>query len=311
MRISAIALTALLIPRLALADEGVDEETGGRASMSASMGDPRTYANQSLLMPGGGYQIGSTLSFLTSDEKSSGQDVHFTDVVLLHPSTRWSLTDDVEFSTSLSLLSKAPASSEDALLQGMDLGLRTGLTARSAAWLRGFGGEMRDGLGKHGGVDGGVEARKFLAEYAAFQGAVGGSYHELFFKDGTAKDVWLGEVLLSGKVLFMAPNSTVGAWLGTDFHIPVAGYPRREFPDRVTGRYLNPQTRVNFRVGGVISAIRDWDLFAEFVVVDRGEADDMSTMLPILEGGFDQNHLIFGVQRRFVDDEPPVMMSAW
>jgi hypothetical protein len=307
MQKTVFLVTLFAFGTLAHADQPYEELITEGAPDGGSFGDPRSYASNSLLLPEDGYQVGATLSFMTSDAKASGQDYRFTDAVLLQPGLRWTIAEDLEFSTSLSLLTKQPASTDDALLQSMDLGVRTALTKNSAAWLRGFGGEMRDELGRHGGVNGGVEARKSIASYAAFQGALGGSYHELFFKEAQ-KDVWLSEILLSGKVLFMEPYGKVGAWIGTDFHVPVAGYPKQEFPDRMTGRYLNPQTRVNFRIGGVVSAVKNWDLFAEFVVVDRGEVEDMSTQLPILEGGFDQNHLIFGIQRRFVEDKAPMMM---
>jgi hypothetical protein len=38
-------------------------------------------------------------------------------------------------------------------------------------------------------------------------------------------------------------------------------------------------------------------LFVDFAVIDRGELSDPSTRLPILDGGFDQRQVIFGVTR--------------
>jgi hypothetical protein len=43
----------------------------------------------------------------------------------------------------------------------------------------------------------------------------------------------------------------------------------------------------------------DWDLFAELVVLDRGDLSHPATTLPILDGGFDQTHLVVGLTRRF------------
>jgi hypothetical protein len=83
-------------------------------------------------------------------------------------------------------------------------------------------------------------------------------------------------------------------WLGTQFRFPFvkAATSTAEFA-------LDPQTRVNFRVGGVLAYIEDWDFYAEFVVNDRGELDAPATLLPILDGGFDQTFLVLGLTRRF------------
>jgi hypothetical protein len=62
---------------------------------------------------------------------------------------------------------------------------------------------------------------------------------------------------------------------------------------------FDPQTRLNFHVGMVYALIDNWDLYLEIAVIDRGDLIDVRTTLPILDGGFDQQQVIFGVVRRF------------
>jgi hypothetical protein len=60
---------------------------------------------------------------------------------------------------------------------------------------------------------------------------------------------------------------------------------------------VDPQPRLDFRVGTVLSLVKNWDVFAEFAIVDRGDMEDPATRLPIMDGGFDQQQVIFGVTR--------------
>ena len=48
---------------------------------------------------------------------------------------------------------------------------------------------------------------------------------------------------------------------------------------------------MNFRIGGVLAYIEDWDIYGE-----------PTTRLPVLDGGFDQTILMLGVIRRFRRD---------
>jgi hypothetical protein len=110
---------------------------------------------------------------------------------------------------------------------------------------------------------------------------------------------WVTELGVSAQALFRDPHGNVGAWAGIGYAIPVSS---RGF-DPTTDMGLDPQPRLDFRVGGVISLVKKWDIFAEFAVVDRGEIANASTRLPILDGGFDQHQAIFGVTRH-IGGEP-------
>ena len=58
--------------------------------------------------------------------------------------------------------------------------------------------------------------------------------------------------------------------------------------------------------------MKNWDLFAEFAIVDRGDMENPATRLPIMDGGFDQQQILLGVTRHFEtrsrDNEDDVAM---
>ena len=52
-------------------------------------------------------------------------------------------------------------------------------------------------------------------------------------------------------------------------------------------------------LGALVGVTKALDLFVEISMLDRGDLEDPSTTLPILSGGFDQQRLLFGFNRRF------------
>jgi hypothetical protein len=76
--------------------------------------------------------------------------------------------------------------------------------------------------------------------------------------------------------------------------------------DGLARRSFDLGTTLGLSVGAwARSRTTGWELFAILTVVDRGELDDPSTQLPILDGGFDQTQLSLGVQHRFQPPDPP------
>jgi hypothetical protein len=65
---------------------------------------------------------------------------------------------------------------------------------------------------------------------------------------------------------------------------------------------IDPQPRVDFHAGTVLAISHEWDLFTSFAVIDRGDLANPATRLPILDGGFDQKQIVFGVTRHI---DPP------
>ena len=63
--------------------------------------------------------------------------------------------------------------------------------------------------------------------------------------------------------------------------------------------------RSDFRIGSVYSVVKSWDVYVEYAVIDRGDDTAPRTVLPILDGGFDQRQLTFGIARHFARDPRP------
>lgn len=299
-------------------DEEIDVEPATISEDSLAMGstisysaDMRTNANKTLLMPGGSYQFGSELSFVTSSVGGDEARLRFTDVVMMRPRARYSFGGKLEMFAGVDVLAKQPSAMEENIVQSSHAGARFALGEDYAGWLGLGGGVMTADLGNWATIDTGVQWRKSIERYAAFQGRFGGSGTALVFDEDTDEPFWFAEALVSGEALFYAPNGIAGAWIGVDFHVPIASNPGE--PDPTAGNmYLDPQTRVDFRIGTVLSAIEKWDLYAELAVVDRGDIEDPATTLPVVDGGFDQTQLTLGVIRRFnLDERPNSTMLAY
>ena len=274
-----------------------DRAAGGEAMAMSGSADVRSYASNSLVLPEGGFQLGGELTFLTSTERASGEDLRFTDVVLVRPRARYSF-GGIETFAGVDVLAKQPSTNDDAVFLGGHLGGRLAVGKTHAMWLRASGGPLRAELGAWASADAGAEWRKFIARYAAFQLAAGATANRLFVDEG--EESMFAEVAVSGQTVFMVPTGEAGAWVGTEFYFPIAE--RGPFA---------PHTRVNVRLGVVLSAIESWDLYAEIVAIDRGDVEDPATMLPILDGGFDQTQLVMGIIRRFRMPESSRVQMAY
>ena len=268
----------------------------GRTSVSM-----RAKATGSMLMPPNSLVIGADVGFLTAQGGVGPEPVRFTDVVFFRPRLRYSLHRRVELFVGTTLLPKQPSFTDELIWQGGHAGLLIGTSQKTALALSGAGGPlMRDPVtGDLGWWTGGaisLQARKMLEEIIVFQGALGGSGGRLLRAD-TDEPFWLAEIDAHGEVLFQTPRGEFGAWLGVDFHIPVASNP--DTPEQAGGPFMDPQNRVNFHMGTVLAFLRGWDLFAQYTILDRGDLGVPATTLPIIEGGFDQRQLMIGINRRY------------
>jgi hypothetical protein len=69
--------------------------------------------------------------------------------------------------------------------------------------------------------------------------------------------------------------------------------------------------RLNLEAGAALSLRADgWNVYASYTIVDRGELDKPETTLPILDGGFDQQQVVIGVEYRF-EPKPPQDHPSW
>lgn len=285
----------------ALAQEGESPVEGTTSTESVFItgdADPRSHSADWLILPQGSATVGGHLRFLTAEGGLGEEALRFTDVVLLDVNGRLSLAGTGELFASTTLLPKQPSRTGEVLWQGSSLGGRVGFAERFAASARATAGPALGHSGYWATADVGVEARKSLHPTLRVQGVLGGSATALFLEGSPERRIGFGEVVAGGEVVLRAPNGAAAVWLGTEFRFPVVS---SASPAGALAE-LDPQTRVNFRVGGVLSYIEDWDLFAELIVNDRGELSAPATRLPILDGGFDQTMLLLGVTRRFQRD---------
>lgn len=304
----AVALATMLVllaPAKADAQEALGDSEVTDVVLTGE--SPRAKAGPSMLMPAGSYTLGADLSFLTADAGFGAGELKFTDVVLFRPRARYTPGERVELFAGTTLLPKQPSVTDELVWQGGQIGALFGLTPRLAAFVQAEGGPLTSSAGWWTGFDAGVQARKSLDEIVVLQGALGGAASLLFFDQDTQEAFWFAEIASHGEILFQVPNGMAAGWIGVDYRVPLAHNPAD--PDPLSGAYLDPQTRVNVSIGGVLAFIPEWDLFAEFAILDRGDVDAPATTLPILVGGFDQRQFVLGLLRRFQARSSPQMLA--
>lgn len=278
------------------------QPTVGRQESMTSFGSRRSKARPTMIMPEDSLTIGAELGFVTADgglgDGSLGDGkVRFTDLVLFRPRVRYAPGKKFELFAGTTLVPKQPSDTDELVWQGANLGTLIELSPRWAMFLQAAGGPLMNDAGWWTGMDAGVQARKILEQVVVFQGALGGSGSMLIIDGPNQEPFWFAEVASHGEILFQAPRGEVAGWLGVDYRVPLAKNPAT--PDPAFGGYLDPQPRVNVALGVVLAFLPNWDIYAEFAIIDRGDLDAPATTLPVLDGGFDQRHLVFGLLRRF------------
>lgn len=271
----------------------------------------RGVAEDYLVMPRGG-ELTSQMRFITAERMLDGDRLKFTDLALFGLSARWSLFSRLELGASVDLLPKQPASTDEKPWQSVGITLRSPLGRNVALQVAGGGGHLMSHSGKWTSESLTLEWKKPIHELLAFdiQGGVSGLGLDA---PNTASNAFITEVTLNATALFREPRGHWGGWLGIGYSVPVQSSGR----DPTTEMTIDPQPRLNFHAGTVVSLVKKWDLFIDFAVIDRGDLANAATRLPILDGGFDQQQIIFGVtrhidagrsNRRSVDDDGGDMM---
>ena len=290
------ALTAALIcvPLLA-SDALAQQEPAAMDTAYVDSGSPRSKADGWMIPPGKTGTLGLELGFLTSkgplSEVTGGPSLEFTDVVVSRFEGRYSLAGVAELIVDTTLLPKQPSYADESVFQNAGLGFRVGLTKWLAAMLRFDGGITLAKSGGWGQGALGVEGRFPIEDYVQFDLSLFGAATSLFIDDEAPRFVELG----TGAQLVFFEEQVGGAWFGTSFHFPLAEHQTENWA-------IDPRVRVGVQIGGVLSAIDKWDIYGKFAFIDRGDLVDLDTVLPILDGGFDQQVLSIGVIRRFGDE---------
>ncbi len=264
-------------------------------AVNADSGSVRSKADGWMIPPGKTATLGLEFAFLTArgplDDVIGNPDLRLTDVVLLRLQGRYSLGGLAELIVDTTLLPKQPSYTNELILQNAGFGFRIGLTDWMAAALRFDGGSTMAKSGAWGQATFGLEGRFPIDKYVQFDLSLAGVGTSLFIGDEAPRFFEIGS---GGQVVFFFPKAA-GVWLGTSFHFPIAHEPTTNWP-------IDPRVRVGVNLGTVLTAIPKWDLYMKYSVVDRGDLVDLDTILPILDGGFDQQVLTFGIVRRFGDE---------
>ncbi len=253
------------------------------------------------VMPSGYAEVGGELALITSSAIVTPRKLAFGDLALFRPSARRSFSDKLELSFGTTLLAKEPSGGHDWIWQGASLGALFEPAPGCGLVLDLAGGPLLAGRGSVWSAAPGLTRKWALDRVARAVLSLSDDFTALDARGDLAARAWLDEVVLGGEIE-LGEDEGAG-WLGVDYAVPVAKH--GEQPSS-PGILLRPTTRLDVQVGGVfrVGDHHDWDLFAYYAWIDRGEASRPSTLLPVLDGGFDQQQVVFGVRHRFEPKAP-------
>lgn len=290
MKRSWTLATLLALGGTAAADTG-SPAASDMATESISVRSHRGVAEDYLVMPRGG-ELTAQMRFITADRMLDGGALKFTDLAMFGLSARWSLFSRLELGASVDLLPKQPAGTDEKPWQSVGVQLRSPLGKHVALQVAGGGGHLMNHSGKWTSESLTLEWKKPIHDVLAFDvqaGIIGLGLDA----PNTRSTAFITEVSINTTALFHDPRGHWGAWMGIGYAVPVQASGR----DPTTDVTIDPQPRLNFHAGTVLSLVKKWDLFVDVAVVDRGDLADAATRLPILNGGFDQQQIIFGITR--------------
>lgn len=246
---------------------------------------------------------------LGGPEGPAPEGLAFTDVGFLALNGRYSF-GPVEIAAMAQLLVKQPSYIDEYVPQSGALTALVAIGKGQAAVLRLSGGPLLQDQGLWGGVDLALGVKRVVDETLVFKGALGGAFTYLDLARETRQSFWFGEAVVSAETVLRTPMRAFATWIGAELRFPVAFNP--DAGDADPGGFLDPQTRLNVNLGAAYSFVESWDLYARFAVIDRGDEGLPETMLPILDGGFDQQQITFGVVHRWdlSDDDDKVNRVA-
>jgi hypothetical protein len=260
--------------------------------------DTRRQGSDDVLSPRRELEVTSSLAFVTSRGAMAGVPaLYFTDVGLWDTQVAASLAPRLRLSGAVVFLAKQPSTIDEPFWQSAALGVAYALTPRSALALGVDAGEMLFDEGLHGSVGLALEARRRMNQLLSWEGRLGTRATRLFFDDdlGDAR-AWFAEADASGQVQLCWGECRYhygATWFGIDLAVP--------FYDHASGvaggapATIDPRTRLGVTMGTFVNVSPSWDMLLTLSWIDRGDAENPATELPILDGGFDQVQLGIGL----------------
>jgi hypothetical protein len=285
----------------------------GVAGVSQAGGSYRSVSNDYLVMPEGGELTGQ-MRFITADPILANQPLKFTDLALFGLSARYSVLSKLQLGAEVDLLPKQPSYTDEKPWQSVGASARTPLGHRGAVAISAGGGHLIDHQGMWTREALTLEWKKEIIRRVVSFDLQGGVDALELSSQASKANALVTEVAGQTSALFSDPEGHFGGWVGIAYAVPVQSSGR----DPTTDMKLDPQPRLDFHAGAVLSLTDDWDLFGDFAVIDRGDAQNPATRLPILDGGFDQKQIIMGVTRHFKierhhhydNDEAPLLLGS-
>lgn len=260
-------------------------------SISLSSGDVRTNVSDWAVGPPG-WDVGGELRLITSDQGLGPEPqphLKLSDVGILRARLRVTASRRIETFGAVDLLAKQPSYTDELVVQGLTFGVKVAVSRKWALSTSLAGGPTLDDSGFWGSGGTAMIYRAHPDETLSFQASLGASATALRLDDEAAVDnPWLTEANAGGMIMIHSPNGWFGMWMGAGLSVPI-----------VHSDALEPATRLDLTVGTVYAVVKDWDIYIEAGIFDRGDAGHRETQLPILDGGFDQRTIVIGVTRRF------------
>lgn len=270
-------------------------EAGSRASARAFLGDEA-------VIPGY-WELGTSVAFAKPMGVPSASALTLPATVRLGLEGRLSLGESLDLSAGVALPPKQSAVNDDPpLFAGFVLG-RLALASRMSLYahvaaerlLHVYG--VRDD-GAWGATSGGWDGRAFMDKHQrwlAFSwnlGLGGGRA----FGAGEPSPAWLTEAIagigLNALAFDRHDGEGIGIAIGSDFAFPLfrggSAFWAPGSPD------INPQTRVNLYATLYMTLATGWNVTFKAAYLDRGNAQNPETILPVLTNGYDQRQFLVG-----------------
>ncbi len=254
----------------------------------------------------GYWDLGTSVRF--SSPTTGSDQLNLPSIVRIGVNGRFSLSKNLELSGGFALPPKREEVSDDPrLFDGVLMGRYAISKSQSlyavsmAKRVMQLAGPTDDGLWADMAM--GWNGRSFmdLDKHIAFSWHLGANGGRSFY---TAETPWVAEAVaglgLGGTFLHHLFGFTAGA----DFRFPVLyggrAYWMGDAPE------INPQTRADLYARVDVNLATGWKIGASMILGDRGHVDSPETILPILEGGYDQTSFIMSFSYRGIrkkDDE--------
>ena len=282
----------------------IQEPRAARTSAAESTGGYGRAVAEDYQVLASGQEFSTQLRFITADKSLGDRALKFSDLALFDIGANISLGRKLALSASIVTLPKQPSFTDARVFQGASIGLRGQIQPRYALGLTTSAGPLLGVAGVWTSSTLFVQHKRRLSEFTAFD--LSGGIDNTMLSPSSRKGGMVLEVSGHASVLVNGPNGVWGGWIGVGYAVPVFsrgntidGLATSIDPTAMAASMnLDPKPRLDFTIGNGVRIGEKWDAFVNFSVVDRGDVGRAQTMLPLIDGGFDQRQIVLGLSRR-------------